>query len=130
LKYQQNIPNHNIEREQQKRITFIYTGNYMRKVSKLFKDTNLNVAFKTASTVNNFLTNKKQIYEQTGIYKITCRSCYKIYIGQTGRNLRTRYKEHLRTIQSNSVCPAYTKHGPSIWTHGANHENVRGGQKG
>jgi hypothetical protein len=56
LKYQQNIPNNNIEREQQKWFTFTYTGNYIRKITKLFKDTNLKIAFKTTSTLNNFLT--------------------------------------------------------------------------
>jgi hypothetical protein len=40
-----------------------------------------------------------------------------VYIGKTGRNPRTRYKVHLRNIKKKqrriSVCPAYTKHGPS-----------------
>jgi hypothetical protein len=134
LKYQQNIPNNNTEREQHKWITFTYTGNYIRKITKLFKDTNLKIAFKTTSTRNNFLTNKQKtnMYVQSGIYKINCQSCYKVYIGQTGRTIKIRYKEHLKNIKNNrriSICPEYTKHGPSIRTHGANHGNGRGDQK-
>jgi hypothetical protein len=80
LKYQQNIPDSNTEREQQKWITFTHTGNYIHKITKLVKDANLNVAFKTTFTLNNFLTNKQKtnIYEQSGIYKITFQSCYKV----------------------------------------------------
>ena len=33
------------------------------------------------------------------IYAITCTRCNKIYIGETGRSLRERFGEHLRTIK-------------------------------
>jgi hypothetical protein len=78
----------------------------------LFKDTNLKVAFKTTTTVgkllsDNHTTNK---YEQSGIYKMTCQSCQKVYIGQTGRNLITRYKEHIRNIRFNKDDSAFAQH--------------------
>jgi hypothetical protein len=111
LKYQQNILNNNTEQKQQKWITFTYTRNYIRKITQLFKDTNLKIAFKTTSTLNNSLTNKQKIniYEQSGIYKITGRSCYKVYIGQTRRSLKTIYKEHLRNIK-NKDDSAFVQH--------------------
>lgn len=37
--------------------------------------------------------------EKSGIYKITCPHCSKIYIGQTKRNMETRLKEHLREAE-------------------------------
>jgi hypothetical protein len=112
LKYQKKNPNNNTEIEQQKWITFTYTGNYTCSITKLFKDTSLNVAFKTTSTLNIFLTNKQKtnIYKQSGIYKKTCQSCYKVYIGQTGRNLRARYKEHLRNTKNNKDESAFAQH--------------------
>lgn len=36
---------------------------------------------------------------KSGIYKITCPDCNKIYIGQTRRNLETRFKEHIREAE-------------------------------
>jgi hypothetical protein len=48
LKYKQNNKEKNIE-EDKKWVTFIYTGNYIHKITKLFKDTNLKVAFKTTT---------------------------------------------------------------------------------
>jgi hypothetical protein len=41
---------------------------------------------------------------------MTCRSCHKVYIGQTGRNLTTRYKEHIRNIRLNKDESAFVQH--------------------
>jgi hypothetical protein len=49
-------------------------------------------------------------YEQSGIYKLTCQSCHKAYIGQTGRNLTTRYKEHIGNICYNKDESAFAQH--------------------
>jgi hypothetical protein len=108
--YQQNIPNNN--QEGKKWTTFTYTGNYICKITNIFKDTNLKIAFKTTTTLNNLLTNRQKTYtyEQCGIYKLTCQSCHKVYIGQTGRSLKTRYKEHLRSIKNNKDDSAFAQH--------------------
>jgi hypothetical protein len=93
LKHKYN--NKEINNEDDKKwVTFTYTGNYIRKITKLFKDTNLKVAFKTTTAVgklvsDNHITNT---YEQSGIYKMTCQNYPKVYVGQTGRHLITRYK--------------------------------------
>jgi hypothetical protein len=98
LKHKQNNEGKNTE-EDEKWVTFTYTRNYIRKITKLFKDTNLKVAFKTTTTIGKLLsdTHTTNTYEQSGIYKMTCQSRHKVYIGQTGRN-STRYKEHIRNI--------------------------------
>jgi hypothetical protein len=44
------------------------------------------------------------------MYKMTCDSCQKVYIGQTGRNLTTRYKEHIRNIRFNNEESAFAQH--------------------
>ena len=33
------------------------------------------------------------------VYKIKCKDCEGCYIGQTSRNLETRYKEHMRHVK-------------------------------
>jgi len=34
--------------------------------------------------------------KKSGIYKITCKTCRKVYVGQTSRNLKSRFQEHIR----------------------------------
>lgn len=35
---------------------------------------------------------------KSGVYKVTCNHCDKIYIGQTKRTLNTRFKEHITEV--------------------------------
>ena len=46
----------------------------------------------------------------SGIYKIKCNTCNKVYIGQTDEGIITRYKEHIRYIKSNNPQSAYAIH--------------------
>lgn len=88
-----------------------YSSVMNKAVSKTFKNSNLKVSFRTKNNAfkiikNNTNQNKKQkkdVYEKTGIYKIKCTKCPKFYIGQTGRNFRCRYKEHIQCIKSNNM---------------------------
>jgi hypothetical protein len=111
LKNQQNNQGNNTKREQ-KWVTFTYTGNYKHIITKLFTDTNLKVAFKTTTTVGKLSgdTWTTNTYEQSSIYKMTCQSCHKVYTGQMGRNLKTRYKEHVRNIRFNKDESAFPQH--------------------
>jgi hypothetical protein len=96
----------------QKWVTFTYTGNYIRKITKLFKNTNIKMSFRTNNTINRILGNNYEInkYNKSGIYKLTCQTCQKVYIGQKGRNLNTRFKEHIRNICFNKDKSAYAQH--------------------
>ena len=38
-----------------------------------------------------------------GIYKIKCKDCEECYIAQTGRNLDTRYKEHIGHVKNKRI---------------------------
>jgi hypothetical protein len=51
-------------------------------------------------------------YEQNSIYKVTCQSCHKVYIRQTGWTLTTRYKELIRNIRFNEEVSAFAQHIP------------------
>jgi hypothetical protein len=111
LKHKQNKREINTE-ENKKWVTFTYTGNHIRKITKLFKGTNLKVAFKTTKTIAKLLSNNHitNTYEQSGIYNLTCQSCHKVYVGQMGRNLTTRFKERIRNIRSNKDKSAFAQH--------------------
>jgi hypothetical protein len=96
----------------QKWVSFTFSGNYVRTITKLLKNTNIKIAFKTNNTIGNILnaritTNK---YEQTGIYRLTCAECKTVYIGQTGRTLKIRYKEHICSIKYNREDSGFATH--------------------
>jgi len=44
------------------------------------------------------------------VYKLNCKDCDKVYIGQTKRHLGTRIKEHFNNIKSTSNCSVVTNH--------------------
>jgi hypothetical protein len=54
----------------QKWVSFTFSGNYVRTITKLLKNTNIKIAFKTSNTIGNIL--KERIiankYEKTDIY--------------------------------------------------------------
>jgi hypothetical protein len=52
-------------------------------------------------------TNK---YELSGVYQLKCGECPHIYIGQTGRPFKTRYKEHIREIKNNGENSKFALH--------------------
>jgi ACT domain-containing protein len=56
----------------------------------------------------SFISTSK--FDEAGIYKLMCRDYNKVYIGQTGRTLRTRYKEHIRSIKYNNEDSRYITH--------------------
>jgi hypothetical protein len=99
-------------KDQKKWVTFTYTGNYIRTITKLFKHTKVQIAFKTRNTIGNLLKEMRNInkLEQAGIYRLKCMDCQKVYIGQTGRSLNIRYKEHIRSIRYNREDSGYATH--------------------
>jgi hypothetical protein len=82
-------------------------------ITKLFKKTDLKIAWRTTNTVLKLLTPHYQtpdIYTQSGAYRLTCPDCNKGYIGQTRRNFTERYKEHKYAFRSNYHTSNYAKH--------------------
>jgi hypothetical protein len=111
IKTQQNNKADEIN-SNQKWVTFTYTGIYIRKITKFFKNMNIKIAFRTNNTIDRILGKNYAInkYDKGGIYKLTCQTSQKVYIGQTGRNLNTRVKEHIRNIRFNKDESAYAQH--------------------
>jgi hypothetical protein len=99
----------------QKWATFTYSGKEIRSITKLFKNTNIRIAYKTNNTLCKHLqpndpdlnTDK---YSHSGIYEIKFNTCQLKYIGQTGRNFKTRYKEHIHAIRTNKTTSRYAQH--------------------
>ena len=48
---------------------------------------------------DNNVTSLAEIFKSHVIYCITCTLCKKLYIGETGRRLGDRFREHLRDVE-------------------------------
>jgi len=69
--------------------------------------------FKTTTTLHHLIKpapTQLREHEKSGIYKITCTTCHKAYVGQTSRNLKSRFWEHVRYIKNNDPRSAYALH--------------------
>jgi hypothetical protein len=58
-------------------------GHEIKTISKLFKDANINIAYKTCNTIEHILqpklstTTNNNIYNNSGIYQLNCLECPK-----------------------------------------------------
>ena len=67
--------------------TFTYHSPKIRKITNLFRNTNVGIVFKATTTLKQLLTPTNQTHtsqhEKSGIYKIACKTYHKSYVGQT-----------------------------------------------
>jgi radical SAM protein with 4Fe4S-binding SPASM domain len=96
-----NIPH---KTQKTKWATFPYYGPDMRIITKLFRNTNIKIAYKTTNTTKRHFKSKDKTvlkYSQSGIYQLKCKECPLKYIGQTGCMFKVRYKEHIQAVRTN-----------------------------
>lgn len=75
---------------------------YTKGLNKIMSKFDLKIVTSSNNSLSNYLGNPKDpvdMHEKSGIYKISCKDCNQVYVGQTKRNLKTRYKEHLADIK-------------------------------
>ena len=77
----------------QKWVPFTFFGPAVRRITNLFKGSNIKTAFRTTNTIQKQLSKNQQ--NPSGIYSLKCNTCNKKYVGQSGRGIDTRYKEHI-----------------------------------
>jgi hypothetical protein len=69
--------------------TFSYVGKETKFITKLFKGSQINIAFTTRNTIKKLLTDnrhqKKEKFEHSGVYQLACPDCDMRYVGQMGR---------------------------------------------
>ena len=80
--------------------TIPYIKGTSETIARILQPYNIRVAHKPTVTLRRLLTNVKDrtspLDRQGTIYKVNCNDCTATYIGETGRNLNTRLKEHKR----------------------------------
>jgi hypothetical protein len=79
----------------------LYIGNISETLSRTNKN-NFKTAFYTRDNLNKLLFNnkdKKDAMNDGGVYLIWCGDCDAKYVGETGRPISTRLKEHQRAFR-------------------------------
>jgi hypothetical protein len=98
--------------------SFSYIGKEVMPIARILNKFNINVAFRTKNSLGKCLKHKSLEmdvgnsgkYDACGIYKMKCRSCPSVYIGQTGRSFKVRFKEHMSDIVHNRNKTGYSQH--------------------
>lgn len=83
------------------------------KVSSLSNKLGLNVIQVNKNNLGALLSNNKEKTknsDKSGVYEIKCADCDAIYIGQSGRNISIRIKEHKMNIVNNKRATGFAEH--------------------
>ena len=83
-----------------------YVRGLSEKIRRLAGKHNIRTAFKSGSTIKTFTTKVRprcdQKHTKECVYEIPCQ-CGNVYIGETGRPLSVRLKEHQRNIRQGEI---------------------------
>jgi len=82
-----------------------FLGNFSFQLARTLKTFGFRHAFYSLLTTGKFFSKLKDsvpLDEKSGVYKLSCDSCPAVYIGQTGRKLKTRVSEHNPNAPINS----------------------------
>ena len=80
------------------------------KVPEFCKTFNINVVFRFSNTIKRTLIKNSPKDSLGIIYKIPCLDCNHFYIGQTGKGLSTRRKQHEYSVRSGQTSNALFLH--------------------
>jgi len=88
-----------------KRVAFPYIGNVTTRIAHAIRSrSDIEVCYKPCNKLSTMLSNNKQkLPDQVGIYRLPCNVCPKICIGETGRSMQIRVREHLADIRKNKT---------------------------
>jgi hypothetical protein len=81
-------------------VTFTHFSPLIRCITNLFNKTNLKIAFRATNTIQRQRIKKQTHKDPSGIYKLKCNTCNDVHVGQSGRAINVRYKEHIRYIRT------------------------------
>ena len=99
-----------------------YAKGFSERITKVLQGYCIKVTHKPIRTISNILKKPKDKIEKEAsrgiVYKIKCKDCDCVYIGQTSRALKTRVKEHAKaiaTLDENSLlAKRHMPHGYQI----------------
>ena len=97
-------------------------------MGRIFKRHNIKIAHKPTRTVKSelcHLKDKRENKDKSGVvYALDCESCVSIYVGETGRQVKDRMKEHQNDILKKKPASKVYQHTAETG-HGFDFEGVR-----
>ena len=76
---------------------------------KILKPFDVNVVFKYR-TLKNILIRNSPVDKNGCIYEIPCSVCNKKYLGQSGKNISTRLKQHQYNVRTGNLSSSLFQH--------------------
>ena len=84
-----------------------YVGHVSESIKRLLAPLNIRTCFRSHNTLRELLVHPKDhipdIKKPGVVYSISCKECDNVSVGQTGRTLEHRMKEHKRALCSLDV---------------------------
>ena len=80
-----------------------YIGKTSETLYKYFKQLIINIAFRTTKSIGKHIKNNKCKNAQdhkSDVYQLSCGSCDKVFIVQTGRTFKKRLKDHTGSFRN------------------------------
>ena len=95
-----------------------YVKGLSEKIATKLSKENIKVAHKPIQTLGSILKKPKDGISKDAntevVYRVKCKDCDKVYVGQTSRALKTRTKEHKKAISHGDPNSLLAKHA---WDH-------------
>ena len=112
-------------RKKDTRFISIPNSKVAESITQKLETTGFKVALTTGKKIGE-LTQKKTTRnrELSVVYQVPCGNCDKSYIGETGRGIQTRLKEHKRDIRNDADHSAFVVHAHST-SHLPNWDGAR-----
>lgn len=91
-----------------------YIGRKTKKIIECFKKYGIEITIKKCNTVFEKIKNNNiesiPILQKSGVYKIKCNDCNKVYLGETGRKFECRLADHKRGEGNRTTNSLYARH--------------------
>lgn len=105
-RHRRNITTLRSDDENVRRISLPFFPKITNPIRNTLHRQGLQVVHKSDKTLRDLLCNLKDKVppdEQSGIYRIPCKDCPAVYIGQTRRKVKIRLKEHKNAVSANKI---------------------------
>ena len=91
-----------------------YIGSYTRNIIICFNKYGVDIAIKKCETgfdkIRNKNIEKMPVLQKSGIYKLKCKDCNKVYLGETGRKFAWRLSDHKPGEGNRTTNSLYARH--------------------
>ena len=118
LNKKRRCPPTSAEDDEQKMLVLPYVKGLSEKIRLVCRPLNIKTAFRSSSTLRSLLTHVKAPTppeeQKCVVYRVPC-ECGSVYVGETGRQMKTRIEEHKRAVMKADPNNAIAEH---VWSTG------------